>query len=63
VDECTTRIDDLLSHVPIGHRLNTRSEQRQAILAVLGDVQIDLAVEIVADGISPAWQKEARERA
>ena len=45
------RVYDLLSHAPLRHRLDLRTKQRQAILAVPGDVQVDLAVVIVAHAI------------
>ena len=62
VEERPGRVDDLLLHAAMGHVLHLRSEQREAVLAVPGDVQIDLAVIVAAHGAG-RLAKETRERA
>ena len=56
------RVDDSLPHVAMGQRLHPRGQQWQAVLGVPGDMEVDLAVVVVAHG-DLRDRQEARKRA
>jgi len=51
VEKRARSVDDSLFHAAMDQRLDLRIEERHALLAVPGDVEIDLAVVVVAHGV------------